>query len=586
VAQERVQRRLAAILAADVAGYSRLIEVDEEGTRARLRSLHAELIEPRIVADGGRIFKTTGDGFLVEFTSAVAAVRSALEVQGAMRRLNAEVPEDTRIEFRIGINVGDVIIEGDDVHGDGVNVAARLEGLCGPGEVYVAGTVYDQAEGKLAAVFEDLGTRTVKNITKPVRTYCARVRPHAEAMPPTKVTVATPPLSDKPSIAVLPFDNMSGDPNQEYFSDGITEDLITELSRYREVFVIARDSTFQFKGGSKNVNAVAAELGVRYVLQGSVRKAGERVRITAQLVVAESGRHIWAERYDRDLGGIFAVQDEVVRAIVAALPAHVEAADLERAKRKTPANLRAYDYLLRAKEHHHRATESDNARALALLEQAIALEPEYANAHAWLACVYGQAFTVGFRPPAEPDLGRCIRAAETAYAFDSEDSEAHRILAEIRFQHGRPDEAWHHHERALALNPNDARIVSQRGEFLTWLGRPVEGIEWIASAIRLDPSGAERRSIYLGRAYLLSGRHGEALDAFACCGRQTYAVHTLKAACYAALGQEEQARAAAAEVLRLKPNFSIETYLSTQPYRDRALRERCAELIAAAGLPR
>ena len=392
--------------------------------------------------------------------------------------------------------------------------------------------------------------------------------------------------TDKPSIAVLPFANMSGDPEQEYFSDGITEDIITELSRYREVFVIARNSTFQFKGRSKSVNAVAAELGVRYVLQGSVRKAGDRVRITAQLVVAESGRHIWAERYDRNLSDIFAVQDEVVRSIVAVLPAHVEAADLERAKRKTPASLRAYDYLLRAKEHHHRATEEDNARALELLEQAIALEPGYAHAHAWLACVYGQAFTIGFRPPAEPDLGRCIRAAETAHAFDSEDSEAHRILAEVRLQHGRPDEAWHHHDRALALNPNDARIVSQRGEFLTWLGRPAEGIEWIANAIRLDPSGAERRAVYLGRAYFLSGRYWEAIEAFACCGRQTYAVQALKAACYAALGQEEEARAAAAEVLGLRPNFSIETYLATQPYRDPVLRERCAELIAAAGLPR
>ena len=586
MAKERVQRRLAAILAADVIGYSRLIEADEEGTRARLRSLQAELIEPRIVADGGRIFKTTGDGFLVEFTSAVVAVRSALDVQEAMRRFNTKVPEHTRIEFRIGINVGDVIVEGDDIHGDGVNVAARLEGLCGPGEVYVSGTVYDQAEGKLAAVFEDLGARTVKNIAKPVRIYCARVGPRIDAKPQAQATLAPPPLSDKPSIAVLPFENMSGDPDQEYFSDGISEDLITELSRYREVFVIARDSTFQFKGRSKNVKAVAAELGVRYVLQGSVRKAGGRVRITSQLVVAESGRHIWAERYDRDLSDIFAVQDEVVRSIVATLPAHVEAADLERAKRKTPASLVAYDYLLRAKEHHHRVTEEDNARALELLGQAIALEPEYAHAHAWLACVYGQAFTVGFRPPAEPDMGHCVRAAERAYAFDSEDSEAHRILAEVRLQQGRHDEAWHHHERALALNPNDARIVSQRGEFLTWLGRPDEGIEWIASAIRLDPSGAERRSVYLGRAYFLCGRYGEALEAFACCGRQTYAVQTLKAACYAALGREEQARAAASEVLGLRPNFSIETFLATQPYRDRVLRERCAELIAAAGLPR
>ncbi len=579
MAEARVQRRLAAVLAADVVGYSRLMETDEAGTLVALKARRRDVLDPLVARHQGRIFKTTGDGVLIEFASAVNAVQCAVELQQGMAMANGGQPENWHIVLRIGVNLGDVIVEGSDLYGDGVNVAARLEALAEPGGILVSGTAYDHVRKNVKTDFDDLGPQALKNITDPVRAY--RV-----AGTPTVTVSMQKAGTDKPSIAVLPFANMSGDLEQEYFSDGITEDIITELSRYRELFVIARDSTFQFKGRSKSVTAVAAELGVRYVLQGSVRKAGDRVRITAQLVVAESGQHIWAERYDRNLSDIFAVQDEVVRSIVAVLPAHVEAADLERAKRKTPASLRAYDYLLRAKEHHHRATEEDNARALELLEQAIALEPGYAHAHAWLACVYGQAFTIGFRPPAEPDLGRCIRAAETAYAFDSEDSEAHRILAEVRLQHGRPDEAWHHHDRALALNPNDARIVSQRGEFLTWLGRPAEGIEWIANAIRLDPSGAERRAVYLGRAYFLSGRYWEAIEAFACCGRQTYAVQALKAACYAALGQEEEARAAAAEVLGLRPNFSIETYLATQPYRDPVLRERCAEMIAAAGLPR
>lgn len=580
MAGERVQRRLAAILAADVVGYSRLVEADEEGTRARLRSLFEERICPLIAAGEGRVVKTTGDGFLVEFPSVVAAVRAALDIQDAVRAAGSA--QGPPIELRIGLNVGDVIVEGDDIHGDGVNVAARLEGLCGPGEVFVSGAVYDQAEGKVAAAFEDLGLHALKNIARPARVYRARKGPRETGMP----RPSPAPASEKPSIAVLPFDNLSGDSEQDYFSDGIAEDLTTELSRCRALLVIARDSSFQYKGRAQNVRAVAADLAVRYVVHGSVRRAGTRVRVTAQLVAADTGRQIWAERYDRELSDIFAVQDEVVRAIVACLPVHVEAADLERAKRKTPANLAAYDYLLQAKERHHRVSAEDNARALELLERAVALEPDYANARAWIACVYGQAFTLGYLPAADPHLARCVREAETAFALDPEDSEAHRILAEVRLQSRRFDEAWHHHERALALNPNDARIVSQRGELLGWFGRPEEGIEWIAKAIRLDPSGAERRAVYLGRAYFLSSRYSEALAAFARCGQQTHVVQAYRAACHAALGQDEQARAAAAEVLRLRPNFSVDAFVATQPYREQAVRERCLALMAAAGLPR
>lgn len=580
MAKDRVQRRLAAILAADVVGYSRLIEADEEGTRARFRNLFEQQICPLITAGEGRVFKTTGDGFLVEFPSVVGAVRAALAIQETARRHAANAAPVPAIEFRVGLNLGDVIVEGEDIHGDGVNVASRLEGLCGPGEVFVSGAVYDQAEGKVAARFEDLGLHRLKNIAKPVRVYRALLSKEGTSVP----RHTAPPPSDKPSIAVLPFENLSSDSGQDYFSDGITEDLITELSRRRELLVIARDSTFQYKGRPQNVKAVAADLAVRYVLQGSVRRAASRVRITVQLVAAETGRHIWAERYDRELSDIFAMQDEVVRSIVASLPAHVEAADLERAKRKTPANLAAYDYLLRAKDHHHRATAEDNTRALELLESAIALEPEYASAHAWLACVYGQAFTLGFLPPANPHLARCVHEAETAFALDPDDSEAHRILAEVRLQGRRFDEAWHHHERALALNPNDARIVSQRGEFLSWLGQPEEGIEWIAKAIRLDPSGTERRAVYLGRANFLAGRYREALEAFARCGHATYVVHALKAACHAALAEEEQARASVSEVLKLRSDFMVETFLAGQPYRDARTRERCANLMIAAGL--
>ena len=335
MAEERVQRRLAAILVADVVGYSRLIEADEEGTRTRIRSLHAEVIDPRIEADGGRIVKTSGDGILVEFGSVVDAVRNALAIQEAMSGRDSNLPEDSRIRFRVGINVGDVIVEGDDIHGEGVNVAARLEGLCEPGEVYVSTAVHDQVEGKLAVTFENLGEQTLKNISKPTRVYRVSISPE-EATVRSEEATGVPSLPDKPSIAVLPFENMSGDPEQEYFADGIAEDIITALSRFNWFFVIARNSSFSYKGTSPDIRQVASELGVQYVLEGSVRKAGNRVRITAQLIDATTGRHVWAERYDRELDDIFAVQDEITGAITGAVAPSFVAAEAKRAARKAP----------------------------------------------------------------------------------------------------------------------------------------------------------------------------------------------------------------------------------------------------------
>ncbi len=317
MAKERVQRRLAAILAADVVGYSRMMDADEAGTLARFKSLRLEFFDPKAEQFGGRIFKNTGDGALAEFGSAVDAVQCAIEIQRGLARRNSKEPEDRRIVLRIGINLGDVIVEGDDIFGGGVNAAARLEGLCEPGMVYVSGSVYDQVAGKLDAAFDDLGEQKVKNISKPIRVYRARDET-GEAAPLGDVG-AVAALPDKPSIAVLPFDNLSGDPDQEYFADGMTEDIITGLSRFRSLFVIARNSTFAYKGKSSDVREVARDLGVRYVLEGSVRRAGARIRITGQLIDAETGNHLWAERYDRELDDIFAVQEEVTEAIVAAI---------------------------------------------------------------------------------------------------------------------------------------------------------------------------------------------------------------------------------------------------------------------------
>jgi adenylate cyclase len=387
-----VQRRLAAILAADVVGLSALMERDEEGTYSRIGSLRREVIEPRLSEHEGRLIKTTGDGFLAEFASPIAALRCALALQ------NFQLDNPNALRLRIGLDLGDVIIEdGGDVYGEGVNVAARLESLADPCGILVSAKIYSEVEGKLDVTLEDRGEQQLKNIAKPVRAYAVRTIRDAQTRPAAvPVNRASLALPDKPSIAVLPFQNMSGDPEQEYFVDGITEDVLTELSRFRELFVISRNSVFVYKGKQVNVQKVAKELGVQYVVEGSVRKAGNRVRITVQLIDAETDSHLWAERYDRELADIFAIQDEVTSSIVSILPGRVEAAASDRVQRKPPENLAAYECVLAGKLLHHRSDRTDNQEALRMLDRAIALDPGYAHAHAWKACVLGQSFVNGW----------------------------------------------------------------------------------------------------------------------------------------------------------------------------------------------
>src|ERR1700692_3054591 len=388
------ERRLAAVLAADMVGYSRLMEVDETGTLARLKTHRIQVIDPAIAKKRGRIIKTTGDGMLVEFHSVADAVLCAVEVQRRMSRRNTDVSPARWIQFRIGINLGDVIVEENDIFGDGVNVAARLEMLAEPGGICVSGAVRDQVGDRLDdVVFEDLGEQSVKNIVRPIRVFRVRLDPVATAAPADAKDAATATaISRKPSIAVLPLANMSGDPEQEFFADGLTEDIITELSRFHELLVISRNSTFVHKGKAVKVQDVGREFGVDYVLEGSVRKAGDRIRVNVQLIDAETDRHIWAERYDRKLEDIFAIQDEMTCAIVATLPGRVEAATHDRAKRKPTDNMAAYEGVLAAKVLHHRSMREDNAEAQRLLDRAVALDPNYAHAHAWKACVLGQSW--------------------------------------------------------------------------------------------------------------------------------------------------------------------------------------------------
>ena len=378
-------RRLAAILAADVVGYSRLIGADEEGTLNRLRVIRAEVIDPKITEHRGRIVKTTGDGLLVEFSSVVDALRCATQWQQRMDERNAAAPGDDRIEYRIGVHQGDIVVEDEDIFGDGVNVAARLEGLADPGGICVSARVQEDAAGRLDMAFADLGEQSLKNIARPVRVYRVRLTT-AENQPKARPTESGPlTLPDKPSIAILPFANLNGDPEQEYFADGMVEEIITALSRIRWLFVIARNSSYTHKGQSVDVKQVGRELRVRYVLEGSVRKAGNRVRITAQLIEAEAGSHVWAERYDRSLDDIFALQDEIALSTVGAIEPSLREAEIERVKRKRPDSLDAYDLVLRALPHVYAVMPEEAQKAVPLLERALALEPDYGLAHAFLA---------------------------------------------------------------------------------------------------------------------------------------------------------------------------------------------------------
>jgi adenylate cyclase len=455
-------RRLAAILAADVAGYSRLMGADEEGTLERLKALRRELVDPKIAEHRGRIVKTTADGVLVEFASVVDAVRCAVAVQQAMPERNTGVAADNRIELRIGINLGDVIVEGDDLYGDGVNIAARIEALADAGGVFVSNTVRDQVRDRLPFVFEDLGEQKVKNITRPVRVYRVRDAAAKAAASPAL------PLPDKPSIAVLSFTNMSGDPEQEFFADGIAEDIITALSKSRSLFVIARNSTFTYKGKSAAVKDIGRDLGVRYVLEGSVRKAANRVRVTAQLIEATTGGHLWAERYDRDLADVFAVQDEITLNVSAAIQPALERSERERVSRKLPESLDAWECYHRGMWHfaNYEATELEQARSF--LQRAIELDARFAQAYAMLARTYLRESNI-FRPELRPQyIPRALDYARRAIAIDPTDASGHAALVSpLLVNSGRHAEGIVAADLAVSLDPNSAAAYGDQGNALS-----------------------------------------------------------------------------------------------------------------------
>jgi adenylate cyclase len=579
-----VERKLVAVLAADVVGYSRLMEVDETGTLARLKAHRLELIDPVIAKTRGRIIKTTGDGLLVEFHSVVDAVQCANEIQQRMARRNADVSAARAIQFRIGINLGDVIVEDDDIFGDGVNVAARLEALAEPGGICVSAAVRDQVGERLDIVFEDIGEQIVKNIARPIRVYRVAAAAQAGAAE-SSVGAASGKPATKPSIAVLPFSNMSGDREQEFFVDGLTEDIITELSRFRDLLVISRNSVFVHKGKPVKVQDVAREFGVDYVVEGSVRKAADRVRVTVQLIDAETDTHLWAERYDRQLQDIFAIQDEVTAAVVATLSGRVEAAAHERVKRKPTENMAAYECVLAGKILHHRSAREANVEALRMLDRAIELDAKYAHAHAWKACVIGQSWVYGWCADKELALKQVTQELEIALALDDNDADVHRVLAALNLTFDNHDKAAYHQQRALNLNPNNDVIVVQQGELLTWLGRPEEGSEWIRRAMRLNPYHPERYWNHLGRAQYTARSYAEAIESFSRITRPDYTHHAFLAAASARLGNNTAAKAHAGEVIALEPGFTARRYLATLHYKHAADREHYREGLIKAGLP-
>ena len=579
-----MERRLAAVLATDIAGFSRLMEADEEGTLARLRTHRIELIDPAIAKNQGNIIKTTGDGMLVEFQSVADAVKCAVEIQERMRRRNADVHEDRRIQFRIGINLGDIIFDQDDIFGDGVNIAARLEGLAEIGGICVTAAVHDQVSDRLDVAFDDLGEKSLKNISRPVRVYSVVIAPPARSGAAGEGRRGAGQAVVKPTIAVLPFANMSGDAEQEFFVDGLTEDIITELSRRHELFVISRNSSFVYKGQAVNIREVAEKLGAQYLVEGSVRKAGERLRITVQLIDTASDSHIWAEKYDRKLDDIFEIQDEVTSAIVATLPGRVEAAQHDQMKRKTPANMVAYECVLAAKVRHHRSTAEDNGEALKLIERALELDPDYAYAHSWRGCILGQSYGYGWCEDKDATWDEMMAALGRALALDDNDADVHRILAAVDISIGDLTKARFHQERALALTPNNDLVVVQQGELFTWLGRPEEGIEWIRKAMRLNPHHPERFWSHLGKAHFTARQYAEAIEAFMHLSATDHVQHAFLAAAYGWLGDTTAAAAHVARIDALDPEFDLETHLATLHYKDDADLQHHREGLLKAGV--
>ena len=592
-----MERRLAAVMAVDVAGYSRLMGVDEEGTLVRLKTARKDIVDPAIASHRGRIVKTTGDGMLVEFASAVDAVTCAMQVQDKMAEYNANAPE--KITFRIGINVGDIIFDGDDIFGDGVNVAARVEAECEPGGVYLSANAYEQIRSKTSFTFDDMGEKHLKNIDRPVRVYSARTgQPKIVPQSGERPTISSlqdvsKPLTlpDKPSIAVLPFQNMSGDPEQEYFADGMVEDIITGLSRSKSLFVIARNSSFTYKGKAVDIKQVGRELGVRYVLEGSVRKAGKRVRVTGQLIDATTDAHIWADKFDSDLEDIFDLQDRLTSSVIGAISPHLERAEIERAQRKPTENLQAYDYHLRALHSAYQFTREANAEALRLAKIAISLDPLFALAYALASNMLVQRKAFGWIVDAEKERVESRQLAERAIQLGKDDP---LVLAMAGHTYSYllhdPEKGSAFIARAVALDPNLAAARYWAGWAQIYLGNVDAAIEQFSEAIRLSPIDPRLFLPQSGMAYahFFAGRYEESLSwATSTLQRQPnhQAAQRMVVASLAMSGRIAEARQACDEALEADPIFCISGIKDRTPFQKPEDIEKLGQAYRLAGVP-
>jgi adenylate cyclase len=615
------KRKLAAILHADVVGFSRLMGQDEAGTHQALGELR-RAVDPLITEHGGRIVGTAGDSLLADFSSVVDALSCAIEMQRAARTINDPIPPERRLELRIGVNLGDVIVDGDNIFGDGVNIAARLEGLAQPGTVCISQTVYDQVRNKLDLAYRQLGSHRVKNIAEPVRAYAVgvpstapRIRggrplliagagavtlaiaalmawalyagagrallgPSAAPKPVEVATLAAPGhLAGRPSVAVLPFKNLSGDSTQDFFSDGITEDVINALGHFSNLLVVAKSASFQFKDRSLAPAEIGRLLDARYLLEGSVRRAGDRVRVNAELSEAATGRHLWSHGYDSEIKDVFSVQDDIARQVVGAAAVELTRFERDRVLAKPTQNLAAYEYVLRGREYLSHATRDSNDEAQELFQQAIDLDPSYAAAYAELGLSIVEAVVSGWTEFVADDLGRAETLGQKALSLDPVLSTAYQLLAEVHANRGHFDLALGQIDRALQINPSNADSLATRGAILAWAGRAAEALPWVEGALRIDPANA-RTAFYLGMAYYLLDRYGEAIEAMdralaGNLGRNTQVLgRTFLAASYAQLDRPTEAERERISVLRMAPLLSAERFASqfgTQEARDHML---------------
>jgi len=628
---EKFKRKLTAILSADVRGYSRLMGEDEEGTIRTLNS-YKEVMTGFIQHHRGRVVGTAGDSVLAEFASVVDAVRCAVEIQNELKTRNADLPENRRMEFRIGVNLGDVVEEGDTIYGDGVNVAARIESLAEAGGICISGTVYEHIEKKLSLTYEFLGEQTVKNIEKPVRVYrilmepkviVSRVAAEKKGKPrqwrrmvlslgvllivvvaavaiwrlylrpaPPPVEKADPkkmafPLPDKPSIAVLPFVNMSEDPKQDYLGDGLSEDIITALCKVGNLFVIARESSFSYKGKPVKVKQVAEELGVHYVLEGSVRQAGGKLRITAQLIDAIKGHHLWAERYDRELKDIFAVQDHITKEVITALQVHLTMGEEAHIHARGTQSLEAYLKVAEARICQYRNNKEDNAKAQVLIQQALNLDPNYAAAYLALGKNIMLDVWLGASKSPRESLMKAIELARKALELDKSMAGAQALLGHLFTMVREHEKGIAEAQKAVELDPSSALAHFSLGFTLNWAGRHEEAIPYFEKAVRLNPLGPPNFWHHMCVAYRETGQYEKAIAALKSTLRREpkdVLAYVGLTVAYMYAGREEEGRAAAAEILRLDPNFSAERIAATAPFKDPAKRERYLAALRKAGL--